>query len=216
MNVLNSYIDHTLLAPNATEKDIDKIVAEAKQYKFHSVCVNSCWVRHVSQLLKDTNIKTVTVIGFPFGACSTTAKVEEAKKAMLDGADECDMVQNIGWLLSGKRSEVQRDEEAVINAVHVLGGKVKVILENCYLTIEQIADSSKIAEKAGADFIKTSTGFGPSGARAQDVRVMFEATDGQIGIKAAGGIHTKAEAELMLNSGATRLGTSSSLKIIKE
>lgn len=214
MNKLNGLIDHTLLSPTATEADIDEVIEQAKRYKFHSVVTNSCWVRHVSESLKGTNIKTVTVIGFPLGATSTEAKVAEAVQAMKNGADECDMVQNIGFLLSGFEDKVQQDEVAVINAVHKYKGIVKVILENCYLTTDQIRRSSKIAYKAGADFIKTSTGFGPSGAKAADLQVMFNAVDGQIGIKAAGGIHTPEDALKMLNNGATRLGTSSSLKVI--
>ena len=216
MEKLNKYIDHTLLEPNATQEQIDKVIAEAKKYQFASVCVNPFWVKYVSEKLQGTKINTVTVIGFPLGATTTETKVFEATQAVANGADECDMVQNIGAFLSEDYDVVLKDEKSVVEAVHSKGKKVKVILENCFLNSQQIKKACLIAEKSGADFVKTSTGFAKYGARAEDVKIMAATVGTKMGIKAAGGIHTKADACQMIASGATRLGASASLKIIKE
>lgn len=216
MENLNKYIDHTILSPNATEEQINRVVEEAKNYQFASVCINPYWVKLVSKKLRNTNIKTVAVIGFPLGATTTETKVFEAIQAVKNGADECDMVQNIGAFLSGDYETVLEDESAVVKAVHHEGKKVKVILENCFLNSKQIEHACLIAKKAGADFVKTSTGFATSGANLNDVKVMFKTVGKEMGVKAAGGIHTRADACQMINNGATRIGASESVKIMEE
>lgn len=215
MKNLNEYIDHTMLKPNATKKDIEKTVSEAKKYHFASVCVNPYWVSYVHTLLKDSPINIVTVIGFPLGATTTKVKVFEAEEAIKNGADECDMVQNIGEFIAKNDEAVLDDERKVAQAVHAKGKILKVIIENCFLNSDQIKRACQIAERAGADFVKTSTGFARYGARKQDVKIMYDTVGDKLGIKAAGGIHTKQDAIDMIKNGATRIGASSSVKIME-
>lgn len=210
-----SIIDHTLLKPDATEEDIRKVCEEALTYSFASVCINPFWVKLVSRLLQNSTVKTCTVIGFPLGANTPEVKAFETKNAVMNGAEEVDMVINIGALKSGKYQEVKRDIEGVVKASgpHV---KVKVILETGLLTDEEKKKGSVLAMEAGADFVKTSTGFGPGGAIAYDVALMRKAVDGCLGVKAAGGIRSYEKAVEMVKAGATRIGTSASIDIVRK
>ena len=212
---LAKYIDHTNLKPNATKADIEQLCEEAKTYHFASVCVNPTWVKLASELLADSDVNVCTVIGFPLGATSTFSKVLESKQAILDGADELDMVQNVGELLSGNEEAVYEDVKAVADAVHENGKVLKVILENCLLTKDQIKRSSELAMKAKADFVKTSTGFSTGGATPEDVKLMKEVVGDHLQVKAAGGIHTKEEALAMIKNGADRIGASAGIEIVK-
>ena len=209
---INRYIDHTLLKPTATEKDIITLCEEAKAFDFFSVCVNSCYVSLAKEQLKNSKIKVCSVIGFPLGAMSTKAKVSEAQSAIQDGADEIDMVMNIGFLKSKDYGKVKNDIESVKNAMphHTL----KVILETCYLEDNDIIKASELAIQAGADFIKTSTGFGTRGASIHDIELMKGVTKNTIKIKASGGIKDAKTALEYINLGVERLGTSSGIVIL--
>ena len=211
---LAKYIDHTLLRTDAQRADVAKLIEEAKAYHFASVCVSPIWVSYVSEALRDTGIKTCTVIGFPQGATPSAVKAFETKQAVADGADEVDMVIAVGRLKDGDDAYVKADIEAVVQAA---GGKAltKVIIETCLLTDEEKRRACLLAKEAGADFVKTSTGFASGGATAADVRLMRESVGETMGVKAAGGIRSRAEAEAMLAAGATRLGTSSGVKIVE-
>mgnify|MGYP000846409495 FL=1 len=211
---LAKYIDHTLLRTDAQRADVAKLIEEAKAYHFASVCVSPIWVSYVSEALRDTGIKTCTVIGFPQGATPSAVKAFETKQAVADGADEVDMVIAIGRLKDGDDAYVKADIEAVVRAA---GGKAltKVIIETCLLTDEEKRRACLLAKEAGADFVKTSTGFAAGGATAADVRLMRESVGEAMGVKAAGGIRSRADAEAMLAAGATRLGTSSGVKIVE-
>ena len=211
---LAKYIDHTLLKTDAQRADVAKLIEEAKAYHFASVCVSPIWVSYVSEALRDTGIKTCTVIGFPQGATPSAVKAFETKQAVADGADEVDMVIAIGRLKDGDDAYVKADIEAVVRAAH---GKAltKVIIETCLLTDEEKRRACLLAKEAGADFVKTSTGFAAGGATAADVRLMRESVGEAMGVKAAGGIRSRADAEAMLAAGATRLGTSSGVKIVE-
>ena len=211
---LAKYIDHTLLRTDAQRADVAKLIEEAKAYHFASVCVSPIWVSYVSEALRDTGIKTCTVIGFPQGATPSVVKAFETKQAVADGADEVDMVIAIGRLKDGDDAYVKADIEAVVRAAH---GKAltKVIIETCLLTDEEKRRACLLAKEAGADFVKTSTGFAAGGATAADVRLMRESVGEAMGVKAAGGIRSRADAEAMLAAGATRLGTSSGVKIVE-
>lgn len=209
---LNKYIDHTLLNPDATKKDIIKICTEAKKYEFASVCVNSSYTKIVSDLLEDRDIKTCIVVGFPLGAMSKKAKIYEAKTAVKEGADEIDMVINLGLLLDGKSEEVY---EEIKEIKEVCGDRhLKVILETCLLEDLQIIEACQLAERAGADFVKTSTGFSRGGATIKDIRLMRETVGDRLGVKASGGIRTREDAEAMIEAGASRIGASKSVEII--
>ena len=212
---LNRYIDHTLLAPDATEDQIDTVIKQAIDNHFHTVMVNPYWVEKVHKALEGTDVVTACVIGFPLGANTTKIKVAESEDAIDHGVDEIDMVMNIGEMKSGHEDKVAADIQAVVDAGHKAGKVVKVILETCLLTDDEITKASKIAAQAGADFVKTSTGFSKEGATVHAVEVMAAAVKG-IGtdVKASGGIHSKEEAEAMVNAGATRLGVSHSMKVI--
>lgn len=214
MNI-TKYIDHTLLKQNATKNEILRIIEEAKKYQFASVCINPCWVRLAAEELKGSAINVCTVIGFPLGAGTSAVKAFEAEKAIQDGAREIDMVMNVGALKSGDREYVEKDIRAVVDAAR---GKalVKVIIEACLLSDEEKTLACQLAVKAGADYVKTSTGFSSGGATAEDVALMRRAVGKEIGVKAAGGIHTKEEAETMIAAGATRIGTSSGTIIMNE
>lgn len=205
-----SVIDHTNLSPSATSDDIKKLCKEALQNKFKAVCVNSCYTELASDLLKNAPVLTCTVVGFPLGAVATKAKAFEAAHAVEQGAQEIDMVQNIGALKEKQYNYLLEDIKAVVNQ----GVTTKVILETCLLTPEEIVTACKIAEKAGAHFVKTSTGFSTKGATIEDVTLMKK-TVPTLKVKAAGGIKTFEDAVTMIEAGADRIGASGSLEIIK-
>ena len=211
---LAKHIDHTLLRTDAQRADVAKLVEEAKAYHFASVCVSPIWVSFVSEALRDTGVKTCTVIGFPQGATPSAVKAFETKQAIADGADEVDMVIAVGKLKDGDDAYVKSDIEAVVRAAR---GKAltKVIIETCLLTDEEKRRACLLAKEAGADFVKTSTGFAAGGAMAADVKLMRESVGETMGVKAAGGIRSRADAEAMLAAGATRLGTSSGVQIVE-
>ncbi len=208
---INKYIDHTILKPQATKADIYKLCAEAKQYDFASVCVNACWVEYAKELLAGTDINVACVVGFPLGATTTATKVFESVEAVKNGATEIDMVLNIGKMKDGDYDFVSGD---ILEVVKQSGAVVKVILETCLLTKEEIAMATRLAVQAGAHFVKTSTGFSTGGATVEDVEIM-KANCGNARIKASGGIRDYATAMAMINAGATRLGTSSSIAIVE-
>ena len=209
---LEKYIDHTLLKPTSTEAEIRKLCDEAKTYDFHAVCVNSCYVNLASEELKNTTIKVAAVIGFPLGAMATEMKIAEATYCMEHGADEIDVVMNIGWFKSSEYDRVQ-DELAKIKAA-IGKALLKVIIETSYLTDEEKFKATQIVVASGADFVKTSTGFGGGGATFEDVELMKKAMDNKILIKASGGIRDRETALRYINMGVARLGTSSGVKII--
>ena len=208
-------IDHTLLKPEATREDVKKLCGEARQYGFASVCLNPCWVPLAAQELAGSNVKVCTVAGFPLGASATSVKVAEAEQAARDGAQEIDMVINVGALRSGDFDAVKRDIQAVADACHRQGAILKVILETALLDDTQKAVACTLAKMAHADFVKTSTGFGPAGATAQDVALMRMVVGPEMGIKAAGGIRTLEDLKKMTAAGATRIGASASVKIVE-
>ena len=211
----NNYIDHTLLAPEATEEQIERIVKEAMDNNFHTVMINPYWVEKVHLLLKGSSVKTACVIGFPLGANTTKIKVAEATDAIENGADELDMVMNIGEMKSGHLDKVEQDIQAVVDVCHQNKRVIKVIIETCLLTDDEIEAAAKIVAKTGADFFKTSTGFSTQGATVHAVEIMVQAVKGtSTAVKASGGIHTPEDAQAMIDAGATRLGVSHSLAII--
>ena len=210
--MLNKYIDHTLLKATATTEEIIKLCNEAKEHEFFSVCVNSCYVKLASKQLKKSKVKVCSVIGFPLGAMNTKAKAYEAKQAIKDGADEIDMVINVGLLKSKKYSKVYKDIRSVKK---VMPKKtLKVILETCYLDDEEILKVSELALKAKADFIKTSTGFGTEGATIEAVKLMKQVAGDKMKIKASGGVRDAKTAQDYINLGVMRLGTSSGIAIV--
>lgn len=208
-------IDHTLLKPEATRADVLKLCREASQYKFASVCVNPYWVPLVRTELQGSPVKVCTVIGFPLGATSTEAKVAESSAALRAGAQELDMVINIGALRSGDHEAVKLDIQQVVKVAHDAGAIVKVILETALLDDNQKAVASTLSKLAGADFVKTSTGFGPSGATAHDIALMRSVVGPAMGVKASGGIRSLADLQTMTAAGATRIGASASVKIVE-
>ena len=211
---INKFIDHTVLSQDADEKKIDKLIAEAKEHDFASVCVNSCWTKKCAEALKDSDVNVCVVVGFPFGAMDTKSKAFETKTAIENGADEIDMVINVGWLKSGRYSDVENDIREVKKAC---GDKhLKVIIECCLLTDEEKVMACKLSERAGADFVKTSTGFSKSGATVEDVALMRKTVGDRLGVKAAGGIKDGKTAVAMIKAGASRLGCSAGIKIIEE
>ena len=211
---INKFIDHTVLSQDADEKKIDKLIAEAKEHDFASVCVNSCWKKKCAEALKDSDVNVCVVVGFPLGAMDTKSKAFETKTAIENGADEIDMVINVGWLKSGRYSDVEDDIREVKKAC---GDKhLKVIIECCLLTDEEKVMACKLSEKAGADFVKTSTGFSKSGATVEDVALMRKTVGDRLGVKAAGGIRDGKTAVAMIKAGASRLGCSAGIKIIEE
>jgi deoxyribose-phosphate aldolase len=211
----NDYIDHTLLAADATEEQVDTVIKQAIDNHFHTVMINPYWVAKTHKALEGTDVKTACVIGFPLGANTTKIKVAEAKDAIDNGVDELDMVMNIGEMKSGHYDKVEADIQAVVDAGHAANKVVKVIIETCLLTDDEITKASKIVAKTGADFVKTSTGFSTEGATVHGVELMSAAVKGtNTAVKAAGGIHTPAEAQAMIDAGATRLGVSHSMAII--
>ncbi len=209
---LNTYIDHTLLKATATKQDIIHLCNEAKHYQFHSVCVNSCYTHLATLELQHSNVKVCCVVGFPLGAMSTEAKVAETKQALIDGAQEIDMVLNIGWLKSNDYNAVYNDIKAVKACMP--NTILKVILETGYLNDQNIIKASELAIKAGADFIKTSTGFGNRGANLHDIKLMKEVAQNKTKIKASGGIRDYKTALEYINLGVQRIGTSSGIAIV--
>jgi deoxyribose-phosphate aldolase len=213
---LAKYIDHTLLKPEATKDQIAQLCFEARKYHFASVCVNPSNVPLCAELLKDSDVKVCTVIGFPLGATTTEAKVYESQDALNKGATELDMVINIGALKAGDTDTVARDIREVVTTGHKAGALVKVILETALLTDDEKVIASLLSKEAGADFVKTSTGFSSAGATVHDVTLMRNAVGPNIGVKASGGIRTREDAEAMVAAGANRLGASAGVKILQE
>ena len=211
---LESFIDHTLLKPDTTVEDIKKICEEAKEYKFFSVCINPSYVKLSKELLDGSDTKVCTVIGFPLGATTSEVKSFETKDAINNGADEVDMVINIGALKSGDYDLVKEDIQAVVDAADGQA-LVKVIIESALLTSDEIMTASKLSKEAGADFVKTSTGFNGGGATEEAVALMRMTVGEDLGVKASGGIRSREDALKMIEKGATRLGASSGVKIIQ-
>jgi deoxyribose-phosphate aldolase len=211
-----SRIDHTLLKAQATEDQFRQLCAEAREFNFATVCVNPAWVPLCAELLRGSPVKVCTVIGFPLGATLPDVKAFETQRCIALGAAEVDMVINIGALKSRQPDVVKEDIAAVVKAAHALGGTVKVIIEATYLTDEEKTEACVLSKAAGADYVKTSTGFGPSGATVEDVALMRRVVGPEMGVKAAGGIKTAADARAMIEAGATRIGTSAGVKIIAE
>lgn len=211
---ITKLIDHTLLKADATKEQIEKLCEEAKKYQFASVCVNPYWVSYAKQLLKDSDVKVCTVIGFPLGATTSATKAFETMNAIENGADEVDMVINIGELKNGNDELVKKDIEEIVKAAK---GKalVKVIIETSLLTNDEKVKACQLAVEAGADFVKTSTGFSTGGATIEDVRLMRETVGPDIGVKASGGIRSLSDAKKMIEAGASRLGTSSGVAIVE-
>ncbi len=208
------YIDHTLLKPDATASDIDRLCREAEQYRFASVCINPTWVKRAAENLRGSSVPVCSVIGFPLGATTAEVKAMEARRALRDGAREVDMVLNIGALKSGDHDLVLKDIEKVVDAAHEVGALCKVILETALLTDEEKVIAASLSKKARADFVKTSTGFGPGGATVYDVALMRETVGPNMGVKASGGVRTAVDAEDMIAAGATRIGASAGIEIV--
>ncbi|MFD2612726.1 deoxyribose-phosphate aldolase [Paenibacillus gansuensis] len=211
---LSRYIDHTLLKPEATRADLEKLCKEALEHHFYSVCVNSQWVSLCAELLKGSDVSVCTVVGFPLGASTSETKAYEAAKAAEQGAAEVDMVLAVGSLISGDYDYVREDIRNVVQAVE---GRaiVKVILETGLLNNEQKRMASKLSEEAGAHFIKTSTGFGKGGATVEDIRLMRSSVSDKVGVKASGGVRDLETAHAMIEAGANRLGTSSGVALVQ-
>lgn len=209
-------IDHTLLKPEASDKDIRKLCEEAARHGFASVCVNPSWVRAAACNLRGTNVPVCTVVGFPLGATLPDVKAYETRRAIQDGAREVDMVINIGALKSGDDCLVEQDVRAVVEAAHEYGVLVKVIIEAALLTDDEKARACRASKKAGADFVKTSTGFAKSGATVADVALMRRTVGAEMGVKAAGGVRGIEDARAMIEAGATRIGASVGVKIAQE
>jgi deoxyribose-phosphate aldolase len=207
-------IDHTILKPDATQDQIAQLCYEARKYRFASVCVNSTNVKLCAELLKGSDVLVCTVVGFPLGAMSTEAKVFETQQAIRDGATEVDMVINVGALKSRDYELVERDIASIARTCHAGNAILKVIIEAALLTDEEKVIACQISKVAGADFVKTSTGFGPGGATVEDVALMRRVVGPSMGVKAAGGIRTQDDAQRMIAAGATRIGASASIKII--
>ena len=212
---LNRYIDHTLLKADATPEQIKKLCAEAKEYNFASVCVNSCYVPLASELLKGSDTKVCCVVGFPLGAMLSEAKAQETRLAVEAGAEEADMVINVGMAKEGNWDYIKSDIAAVVAAAHPKA-IVKVIIECCLLTDEEKVSACLAAKEAGADFVKTSTGFSTHGATEKDVKLMRKTVGDSMGVKAAGGIRTYADAIKMISAGANRLGASAGIAIMEQ
>ena len=209
---LNQYIDHTILKANAVEADIRQLCSEAREHQFFSVCVNSAWVPCARTLLAGSPVKVCAVVGFPLGAMAPAAKVYEAKQAVADGADEIDMVINVGWLKDGKADAVREAIRAIKQAI---GTRVlKVIIETCYLSDAEKMLACTLSVEAGADYVKTSTGFGTGGATVEDVRLMLDTVKGKALVKASGGVRDAEAATRYVDMGVMRLGTSNGIKIV--
>lgn len=208
----SKFFDHTVLKPDATKEDVLKVCAEAKKYGFASVCVNQYYTRLVAEELKESGVKTCVVVGFPLGASDGEVKAYETQLAVRQGADEIDMVINIAALKDCQYDVVMDDIQSVRKACE--GKLLKVIVETCLLTESEIVKACEIAVSAGADYVKTSTGFSTGGAKAEDVSLMRKTVGDHIGVKASGGIRDKETADIMIKAGASRLGTSATVKIV--
>ena len=209
----SQYIEHTFLKAEGTHKEIDKIISEAKEYSFKGICINPSWIEYAKPKLAGTDVLLVTVIGFPLGAMATEAKAFEAKHAVQLGADEVDMVLNIGRLKQADHTYVEQDIKAVKDAI---GNKnLKVIVEAALLTDKEIKKATELVMAAGADFVKTSTGFSTRGALPNDIKIMHSVTQGKIGIKAAGGVSTPEQLDEMISLGANRIGTSRGVALVE-
>lgn len=213
MQKLAKYIDHTQLKPDTTKEKIQQIVAEAKEYEFASVCVNPYWVSFCHENLKDTSVKVCTVIGFPLGATSTETKAFETKQAIEDGATEVDMVINVGELKSNNDEIVKKDIAAVVNAAKGQA-LTKVIIETSLLSEDEKIRACKLAKDAGADYVKTSTGFSGGGASVEDIKLMRQTVGIEMGVKASGGVRDLETTKAMIDAGATRIGASAGIDII--
>ncbi|OJF92652.1 deoxyribose-phosphate aldolase [Alkalibacterium sp. 20] len=214
MENLEKYIDHTLLKPVSTDSDVQKVCLDAIKYNFKSVCINPGWVKYTADMLKDSGVETCTVIGFPLGANTSKVKAFEAQQAVKEGATEVDMVINIGALKSEDYALVYDDIRAVVKAVN---GKalVKVIIEACLLNEHEKVRACESAKRAGADFVKTSTGFSTGGATLEDVKLMRKTVGKKMGVKASGGVRSIEDAIAMIEAGATRIGTSNGVAIVE-
>lgn len=213
---LANKIDHTLLKPNVTASQIHQLCAEAKEYRFASVCINPCYVSLAHELLRETDVKVCTVIGFPLGSSTTETKILEAKEAIQNGADELDYVVNLNDIANGRFDSVKREMQQFVH-LRTASNKpivVKMILETCYLTNQQIIEVCKLAKETGLDFVKTSTGFGSGGATVEHVRIMRETVGTGVGVKASGGIRSYDDCMAMINAGANRIGASASVAIV--
>lgn len=208
------YIDHTVLAADARKEKIEALCKEAYQHGFASVCVNSCWVSLAAKLLEGTEVKVCTVVGFPLGAMDSVSKADEARNAVRNGADEIDMVINIGFLKSGMYDEALEDIREVRKATE--GKTLKVIIETCLLTDEEKRKACELSEEAGADFVKTSTGFSTGGATVEDVALMKSVVGDRLRVKASGGIRDYKTAKAMIEAGASRIGASAGVRIVEE
>ena len=209
---LNQYIDHTVLKATTRAAEVKQLCAEAKAHEFFSVCINSAWVPLAKSELAGSSVKVCSVVGFPLGAMSAAAKVFEAQKAVNDGADEIDMVINVGWLKDGQIDAVRDEIQAIKQAI---GSRVlKVIIETCYLSDEEKVLACKLSVEAGADFVKTSTGFGTGGATVEDVKLMLDTVVGRAKVKASGGVKDAEAAKKYIEMGVMRLGTSNGIKIV--
>ena len=210
---INKYIDHTLLKQDASLEGIEKLLKEAKEYHFKSVCVNPCFVKKCHEELKDSDVLTCTVIGFPLGANTTQIKVLETKDAVNNGADEIDMVINVSMAKEHNYTYIENEIRAIKEACS--GKLLKVILETCLLTDEEIVNCCKASMNAGADYVKTSTGFSKEGANEHVVKLMADTVQGKLGVKASGGVRTAEDAKKMIAAGATRIGASSGVAIVE-
>jgi deoxyribose-phosphate aldolase len=209
-------IDHTLLKPQATPAQVEQLCDEARRYGFASVCINPVYVRLAAEKLKGSDVAVCTVVGFPLGATTTSIKVREADQAMVDGATEIDMVIHIGALKAGDHQAVREDIAAVSAACHAGGALLKVIIETVLLSDEEKVIACRLAQAAEADFVKTSTGFAGGGATVEDVRLMRQTVGPRMGIKAAGGVRSYADAMAMVEAGATRVGASAGVQIVEQ
>lgn len=207
------FIDHTLLKPESTRQQIDQIIDEAKEYNFKSICVNPTHVKYAAERLNDSGVLVCTVIGFPLGATTTATKIFETEDAIKNGASEIDMIINIGALKDGRFEDVQKDIEGVVGAAN--GKTVKVIIETVLLSDEEKVKASELAKVAGADFVKTSTGFAGGGATPEDVKLMKDTVGDELEVKASGGVRSLEDFNKMIDAGATRIGASAGVQIIQ-
>lgn len=213
---LAKMIDHTILKADATVSQIDKLCQEALDHEFGAVCVNGHWVKHCKEVLAGSQVKIASVVGFPLGAMATKAKISETKRAIKDGAVEIDMVLNVGELKSGNLVAVARDIRGVVLEAHKHEAIVKVIIETCLLNDDEKVTACLLAKEAGADFVKTSTGFSTGGATVEDVALMRSVVGDELGVKASGGIRSYEDALRMVEAGANRIGASSGIQIVEE
>lgn len=211
----NKYFDHTLLKPEATSAQIDKLCAQAREYDFYAVCVNSCYAARCMENLRGTDVKIASVVGFPLGACTTATKAFETEEACKDGASEVDMVLNVGVFKDGDYDYIREDIYAVVEAAAKYNAIVKVILETCLLSDSEIEEACRLAKEAGAHFVKTSTGFNSAGATVEAVALMKKTVGDALKVKASGGIRDYAQAMAMIEAGADRIGASASVAIME-